>query len=70
MKVERIGYDPEKVLERAIGLWLREDRPMPSRIDSDVDLATNEVHLRNCNGLLATYRILDSGYLRRKAVKA
>lgn len=70
MKLERIPYDPDEVLDKAIKLWMQDgSRPLPSRVDSDVDLGTHEVHLRNCNVLLATYRIFGGGRLRRKAVK-
>jgi hypothetical protein len=68
--LERINYDPDEVLERAIKAWMRQDgAPMPSRIDSEVDLDKHEVHLENVNGRLATYRILPDGRLRRKKLR-
>ena len=66
MKIEKLDYDPEEVLVRAINLWMREgDREQPSFSDSEVDLEKHEVHLRNVKGLLSTYKIMKHGYLRR-----
>ncbi len=70
MKVQGFSYEPDIVLERARKLWLRTGSLLvPSNFDSEVDLGTHEVHLRNCDGLLATYRILPGGRLRRKTVR-
>jgi len=66
-KLERIAFDPDEVLDRAIRLWMRQDgASFPSRSDSEVNLETNEVHLENVTGRLATYKILPDGRLRRK----
>lgn len=66
-KVERIAFDPDEMLDRAIRLWMRQDgAPIPSRSGSEVDLDKNEVYLENAIGRLATYKILPCGGLRRK----
>ncbi len=65
--LERIAYDPDEMLDLAITAWMRSGRkPIPSRVASEVDCDTNEVHLENVNGRLATYRILPEGRLRKK----
>ena len=62
----RLGYEPEEVLARAIADWTkRGDRQQPSSADSEVDTEKHEAHLRNVNGLLATYKIGPAGELRR-----
>jgi hypothetical protein len=66
-KLERINYDPDEILERAIKAWMRHDgAPIPSRSGSEVDCEKHEVHLANVNGSLATYKILPGGRLRKK----
>lgn len=66
-KLERIVFDPDEVLDRAIRLWMRRyGAPFPSRSASEVNLETNEVYLENVTGRLVTYKILPDGRLRRK----
>ncbi len=49
-----------------IRAWMRrgDNMPLPSRVDSHVDLDKSQVVLENCNGVLGRYRILASGRLR------
>lgn len=65
-KLERIDYDPDEMLDRAIRLWMQQDgAPFPNHSDSEVDLYKNEVHLENVTGRVATYKIVVGGRLRR-----
>ena len=61
----------EDVLDRAYKAYFRRDSNMPyPGNDSSVEDYRSRTYavLRNCNGILATYRVLNSGklkYLRR-----
>ncbi len=61
-----LGYDPQEVLARAIGVWTRGGgREQPCSAASEVDTVKNEVHLRNVNGLLVIYKLGRNGEIWR-----
>lgn len=65
--ITHLEYNPDEMLERAIAAWMRHDgAPMPSRVDSSVDLDADEVTLANVNGELARYSIIGGRLRRRK----
>jgi hypothetical protein len=70
MKTERIAFDPDEVLDRAMrvythGITSINGVETASRQTSEVDLEKMLVILRNVNGVRMVYRIRPDGSLRR-----